>query len=211
MATVVYTSVESTRGEPGFGDSTVVVAPTAHHTVEEGWRGADGTQPHRPFVQNSSDTMAQPPIENIMLGAVRDGHRVDVGTLPQGVQWKHALHCSPLISTAHLVRLLLESTLVSQCPHDAMAPGSRTLVANPLERLPATSVMHNAARTSPWTCPIVSGLLSRRNRLALRAALSPSSSRVGSAHGIRPASYHPEGFYIGARSPARSQGASSQG
>ena len=29
---------------------------------------------------------------------------------------------------------------------------------------------------------------------------SPSSSRVGSAYRIRPASYHPEGFYAGARS-----------
>ena len=33
--------------------------------------------------------MAQPPISNMMLGAVRDGQRVDVGTRPQGVRWKH--------------------------------------------------------------------------------------------------------------------------
>ena len=40
-------------------------------------------------MQNRSDTMAQPPIRHMMLGAVRDGQRVDVGTLPQGVRWKH--------------------------------------------------------------------------------------------------------------------------
>ena len=34
--------------------------------------------------------MAQAPIRNMMLGALRDDQRVDVGTLPQGVQWKHA-------------------------------------------------------------------------------------------------------------------------
>ena len=32
--------------------------------------------------------MAQPPIRNMMLGAVRDGQKVDVETLPQGVRWK---------------------------------------------------------------------------------------------------------------------------
>ena len=93
MATVVCTNVESTRGEPGFGDSTVVVAPTTHHRVDEGGRGAHGTQPHRFFVQNSNDTMAQhhvaTPFRNMMLGVVRDGRRVDVGTLPQAVRWKH--------------------------------------------------------------------------------------------------------------------------
>ena len=40
-------------------------------------------------MQNHSDTMAQPLIRNMMLGAVFDGQSVDVGTLPQGVQWKH--------------------------------------------------------------------------------------------------------------------------
>ena len=89
-ATVVYARVGSMRGEPGSGDSIVVVAPTAHHRMNEGGRGAGETQPHRFFVQNSHDTMAQPPIRNMMLGAVRDGQRVDVGTLPQGVRWKHA-------------------------------------------------------------------------------------------------------------------------
>ena len=39
------------------------------------------------------------------------------------------LQCSPLLSSAPLVRLLLESTLVSQYRHNAMAPGSRTLAA----------------------------------------------------------------------------------
>ena len=40
-------------------------------------------------MQNRSDTMVQPPISNMMLGAVCDGQGVDVGTLPQGVRWKH--------------------------------------------------------------------------------------------------------------------------
>ena len=40
-------------------------------------------------MQNHSDTMAQPPIRNMILGAVPDGQRVDMGTLPQGVRWKH--------------------------------------------------------------------------------------------------------------------------
>ena len=113
------------------------------------------------------------------------------------------LHYSPLLSSPVLVCLLLESTLVSQCRHNAMAPGSRTVVAGPSERLLVTSAMHNAVGASPWTCPIVSGLPSRRTRMALRAPLSPSSSRVGSAYGIRRASYHPQGFYTGARSPGR--------
>ena len=33
--------------------------------------------------------MAQPPIRNMMLGAVRDGQWADVGMLPQGLRWKH--------------------------------------------------------------------------------------------------------------------------
>ena len=33
--------------------------------------------------------MAERPFRNMMLGAVCDGQRVDVGALPQGVQWKH--------------------------------------------------------------------------------------------------------------------------
>ena len=49
---------------------------------------------------------------------------------------------------------------MSQCRHNAMAPGSRTLVAGPSERLPAAYVMHNAAGASPGTCPVVCGLLS---------------------------------------------------
>ena len=32
--------------------------------------------------------MAQPPIRNMMLGAVCDGQRVNVGTVPHGVRWK---------------------------------------------------------------------------------------------------------------------------
>ena len=58
-ATAVCARVESTRGEPGSGDSTVVVAPTTHHRMNEAGRGADGTQPHRSFVQNNSDTMSK--------------------------------------------------------------------------------------------------------------------------------------------------------
>ena len=41
------------------------------------------------------------------------------------------LHYSPLFSSVRFVRLLLASTLVSQCRHNAMAPGSHTLVAGP--------------------------------------------------------------------------------
>ena len=83
-------SVESTIGELEFRgrNGTTVVAQTTHHTVGEGGRGADTAQPHHFFVQSSSDTMAQPPIRNMMLGAVRDIQRVDVGTLPQQVRWK---------------------------------------------------------------------------------------------------------------------------
>ena len=59
------------------------------------------------------------------------------------------LRRSPLHCSAHLVHLLLESTLVSQCRHNAMAPGSRSLVAVPSERLPATSLRHNTTGASP--------------------------------------------------------------
>ena len=70
----------------------------------------------------------------------------------------------------------------------------------PSDRLPATSVRHNTAGASPWTCPVVSGLLACGTRLAPSAPPSPLSSRVVSAYGKRPARYHPEGFYTGARS-----------
>ena len=97
-ATVVCARVEATTREPGSGDSTVVVAPTAHQIKNKGGRGADETQPHRFFVKNSNDTMAHPPIRNMILGAVHDGQRVDVGTLPQGVRWKH-------VSVADVIRI----------------------------------------------------------------------------------------------------------
>ena len=40
-------------------------------------------------MENHRDTMAHTPIRNLMPVAVCDGQEVDVGTLPQGVQWKH--------------------------------------------------------------------------------------------------------------------------
>ena len=99
------------------------------------------------------------------------------------------------------VRLLLESTPVSQCRHDAMARGSQTLVAGPLERLTATSMRHNKVGASPWSWRVLSGLLARGKSLAPSAPLSPSSSRVGNVYGMGLASYHPEGCYTAATSP----------
>ena len=90
------TIIIRTRGESksegpkkGGHDGRVVVARTEKLKVGKGGHGEDIAQPHSPFVQNHSDTMAQPPIRNMMLGAVCDGQRVDVGTLPQRVRWKH--------------------------------------------------------------------------------------------------------------------------
>ena len=54
----------------------------------KGGHGANGAAPHTSFVHHS-DTMARPPIPNMMLEAVHDGQRLDVGILPQGVRWKH--------------------------------------------------------------------------------------------------------------------------
>ena len=48
--------------------------------------------------------------------------------------------------------------------------------------------------------PVLTDLYSRRTRLAPHAPPSPSSSRAGSAYGIRPASNHPGSFYTGAKS-----------
>ena len=57
------------------------------------------------------------------------------------------VHLSPLLSSTHLVRLLLESSLGSQCRHNTMAPGY--MVAGSSERLLATSVRHNTTGASP--------------------------------------------------------------
>ena len=116
------------------------------------------------------------------------------------------LHRSPPFSSTPSVYLPLESTLVSPCRHDAMAPGSRTLAAGPSQRLFVSYVMHSAVGARPWTCPVVSGLPSRGTSTALHAPLPPSSSRFGSAYGICPASNHPEGCYTGARSPKAPEG-----
>ena len=44
------------------------------------------TPPHHPKLPHPDPP---PDTADMMLGAVRDGQRVDVGALPQGVRWKH--------------------------------------------------------------------------------------------------------------------------
>ena len=92
------------------------------------------------------------------------------------------------------IRLLLESTLMSQCRHNAMAPRCETQIAGPLERLTVKPARHNKVGASPRPFLVWSDLYSCGTRLAPCASPSPSSSRVSSAYKIRPASYHPEGF-----------------
>ena len=115
------------------------------------------------------------------------------------------LHCSPLCAS-YPPRVYPRTAV-----HNARAPGSQTLIAHsdrwpvgPSERLTAALAGHNMVRASPRPA------LSRQIcTLAGRCGLSmpsPSSSRVGSACGIRPACYHPEGFHTGARSPVGGSG-----
>ena len=128
-----------------------------------------------------------------------------------------ALRCTADLAT----RMLRESTLVSQCRCDAKAPGSLTRIPGPPDLSLARSVTSRVRGTTVSAgclgpCPALSllavapalralGGLSCGHcgtRLAPCALPLPSSSRV---------SYHPEGFYTGARSPGREENCSAGG
>ena len=135
---------------------------------------------------------------------------VHSAALPQRRDAHHGLCCcTPDLHVLHCALCtLLKPTLASQCRYNASSPGSHTLLAHshrriigPSERLTATPARHNMVGATPRPCPVSTDVYTRGTRLALCAPPSASSSRAGSACGIRPACYHPEGFYTGARSP----------
>ena len=143
--------------------------------MDHGGRGADETQPPSFFVQNNSDTMAQPPIRNMFLEAVRDGQRLDVGTLPQGVRWKN-------VSVSDVTRI--------DEPPRPPSLGSPSVLSTPIltATLPPSphrslSCMRYADGTSFTRAADVS-VTSTHTELSIHLVPTPSMTAVGSVFAV---------------------------
>ena len=96
------------------------------------------------------------------------------------------------------MRLFRESTLAPQFRHNAIAQGSLTHIAGPLDRLTFTLERDNKMGASPRPCPVWS-LLSQDEASSLCAALALVHPRWQCIRD--PSRYHPEGYYTSAKSP----------